>query len=297
MAFPFGAYGCILEVTNEDVMKRFQGSKRQRGQYLVIIDHKYQNCPLRFYDKIHSANLFPLDMNDFDIIIGMDWLTEHRATIDCHTKRVIFGDLDNSELIYHGSQLGKPIKIISALKAHALISHGCEGFLASIKDTSLDGPHLESHLVVRDFPDVFPEELPGIPPEREIEFSIELITGTEPIFKSPYRMAPVELKELKEQLQELLKHGFIHPSGSPWGALVLFLKKKDGSMRLCIDYRELNRVTFRNRYPLPRIDDLFDQLQCAKCFSKIDLRSGYHQLLVKGQDVPKTAFRTRYGHY
>ncbi|KAF5790284.1 putative nucleotidyltransferase, Ribonuclease H [Helianthus annuus] len=110
-------------------------------------------------------------------------------------------------------------------------------------------------------------------------------------------MAPLELKELKEQLQELLELGFIRPSVSPWGAPVLFMKKKDGSMRLCIDYRELNKITIRNRYPLPRIDDLFDQLQGAKCFSKIDLRSGYHQLKIKDSDIPKSAFRTRYGHY
>ncbi|GKD74428.1 putative reverse transcriptase domain-containing protein, partial [Tanacetum coccineum] len=110
-------------------------------------------------------------------------------------------------------------------------------------------------------------------------------------------MAPVELKELKDQLQELLERGFIRPSVSPWGAPVLFVKKKDGSMRLCIDYKELNRITVRNRYPLPRIDDLFDQLQGANFFSKIDLRSGYHQLRVKEQDISKIAFRTRYGHY
>ncbi|GJT04956.1 hypothetical protein Tco_0839418 [Tanacetum coccineum] len=126
--------------------------------------------------------------------------------------------------------------------------------------------------------DVFPDELPGLPPAREIEFGIELIPSAEPISKAPYRMAPVELKELKEQLQEMLENGFIRPSVSPWGAPVLFVKKKDGSMRLCIDYRELNRITIRNRYPLSRIDDLFDQLQGAKYFSKIDLRSGYHQL-------------------
>ncbi|GKC74231.1 putative reverse transcriptase domain-containing protein [Tanacetum coccineum] len=148
-----------------------------------------------------------------------------------------------------------------------------------------------------EFQDVFPEELPGIPPIRDVEFNIELIPGAEPISKAPYRMAPIELKELKDQLQELLERGFIRPSVSPWGAPVLFVKKKDGSMRLCIDYRELNKITIRNRYPLPRIDDLFDQLQGAKHFSKIDLRSGYHQLRVKEQDISKTAFRTRYGHY
>ncbi|GJS58849.1 putative reverse transcriptase domain-containing protein [Tanacetum coccineum] len=238
---------------------------------IMLIIRELRRCPLRFDDKIHFANLLPLEMSDFDIILGMDWLTQHRATIDCHTKRVIFGDLTNPEFIYHGSRPGKPIKIIFTLKARTLISHGCEGFLASIKDTSLDGPRLESHPVVQNFPDVFPYELSGLPLERE--------------------------KELKDQLQELLERGFIRPSVSPWGAPVLFVKKKDGSMRLCIDYRELNRITVRNRYPLPRIDDLFDQLQGAKFFSKIDLRSGYHQLRVKEQDVSKTAFRTRYGHY
>ncbi|GKE93999.1 putative reverse transcriptase domain-containing protein, partial [Tanacetum coccineum] len=183
----------------------------------VGIGHEYRDCLLCFDDKIRSANLLPLEMSDFDIILGMDWLTEHRPTIDCHTKHVIFGDLKNPEFIYHGSRPSKPIKIISALKARTLISHGCK------------------------------DELPGLPPEREVEFTIELIPGAQPIFKAPYRMA----------------------------------LKTDGSMRLCIDYRELNRITVRNRYPLPRIDDLFDQLQGAKFFSKIDLRSSYHQLRVK----------------
>ncbi|GJU47974.1 putative reverse transcriptase domain-containing protein [Tanacetum coccineum] len=183
------------------------------------------------------------------------------------------------------------------MKARTLISHGCQGFLASVMDISLESPNIENLSVVREFADVFPDELPGLPPAREIEFGIELIPGAEPISKAPYRMAPVELKELKEQLQEMLENGFIRPSVSPWGAPVLFVKKKDGSMRLCIDYRELNRITIRNRYPLPRIDDLFDQLQGAKYFSKIDLRSGYHQLRVREQDISKTAFRTRYGHY
>ncbi|GJW20980.1 putative reverse transcriptase domain-containing protein [Tanacetum coccineum] len=169
-------------------------------------------------------------------------------------------------------------------------------FLAICLDTSLRVLILKI-FCCREFADVFPDELPGLPPAREIEFGIELIPGAEPISKAPYRMAPVELKELKEQLQEMLENGFIRPSVSPWGAPVLFVKKKDGSMRLCIDYRELNRITIRNRYPLPRIDDLFDQLQGAKYFSKIDLRSGYHQLRVREQDISKTAFRTRYGHY
>nr|GFD50490.1 putative reverse transcriptase domain, aspartic peptidase domain protein [Tanacetum cinerariifolium] len=118
-----------------------------------------------------------------------------------------------------------------------------------------------------EFPDVFPDELPGIPLIREVEFNIELITGSEPISKAPYRMAPIELKELKDQLRELLERSCIRPSVSPWGAPVLFVKKKDGSMRLCIDYCKLNKITIRNRYPLPRIDDLFDQLQGVMHFS------------------------------
>ena len=130
-----------------------------------------------------------------------------------------------------------------------------------------------------------------------MEFGIEVAPGTAPISKNPYRMAPMELQELKKQLEELEQKGFIRPSISPWGAPVLFVKKKAGSMRMCIDYRELNKATIKNKYPLPRIDDLFDQLSGAAVFSKIDLRSGYHQLKVKEKDILKTAFRTRYGHY
>jgi hypothetical protein len=144
--------------------------------------------------------------------------------------------------------------------------------------------------------DVFPEELPGMPPEREVEFTIDLAPGTAPIAKRPYRMAAPELVELKKQLDELLQKGYIRPSSSPWGAPVLFVKKKDGNMRLCVDYRALNEVNIKNKYPLPQIDDLFDQLKGAKFFSKIDLRSGYYQLKIRPEDVPKT-FVTRYGQY
>ena len=144
---------------------------------------------------------------------------------------------------------------------------------------------------------MFPEELPGVPPEREVNLSIEVVQGTTLISRTPYHMAPTELKELKTQLQELLDKGFIRPSVSPWGAAILFVKKKDGTLRMCIDYRKINKVTVKNKYPLPRIEDLFDQLRGASVFSKIDLRSGYYQLRVKEDDVPKTTFRTRYGHY
>ena len=170
-------------------------------------------------------------------------------------------------------------------------------YLAFIRDTSVEPPPMDSVPVVQEFPDVFPSDLPGVPPDRDIDFAIDLEPGTKPISIPPYRMAPAELKELKDQLQDLLSKGFIRPSVSPWGAPVLFVKKKDGTMRMCIDYRQLNKVTVKNKYPLPRIDDLFDQLQGASLFSKIDLRSGYHQLKIRASDIPKTAFRTRYGHY
>jgi hypothetical protein len=144
---------------------------------------------------------------------------------------------------------------------------------------------------------VFPDDLPEMPPERAIEFKIELQPGTAPIAKAPYKMSPVELKELKIQLHGLLDKGYIRPSISPWGYSALFVEKKDKEMCLCVDYRPLNAVTIKNKYPPPRIDILFDQLAGAQVFSKIDLRSGYHQIKIRVKDIPKTAFTTRYGLY
>jgi hypothetical protein len=157
---------------------------------------------------------------------------------------------------------------------------------------------LEAIRVASDFPDVFLEELPGMPPERKVEFAIELIPGTAPIFsRRAYRVSRPEFVELKKQIDELLEKGYIRPSTSPWAALVLFVEKKDGTKRMCIDYRALNEVTIKNKYPLPRIEDLFGQLRGASVFSKIDLRSGYHQLRIRPSDIPKTAFITKYGLY
>ncbi|KAL8157153.1 hypothetical protein AgCh_002020 [Apium graveolens] len=174
------------------------------------------------------------------------------------------------------------------MQTKRLFRQGCEAYIAYVLDTERGSPRIEDIPVVCEFPDVFPDELSGLPPDREIEFIIDLAPGTEPVSKAPYRMTPVEMKELSTQLQDLLDRGIIRPSVSSWGALVLFVKKKDGSMRLCIDYRELNKLTIKNKYPLPRIDDLFDQLKGAAWFSKIDLRSGYHQLKIKAEDIPKT---------
>ncbi|GJY62920.1 putative reverse transcriptase domain-containing protein [Tanacetum coccineum] len=170
-------------------------------------------------------------------------------------------------------------------------------FLAQVTKQESKEKRLEDVTVIRDFPEVFPEDLLGLPPPRQVEFRIDLILGAAPVARAPYRLAPSEMKELSKQLQELSEKGFIRPSSSPWGAPVLFVKKKDGSFRMCIDYRELNKLTIKNRYPLPRIDDLFDQLQGSSVYSKIDLQSSYHQLHIREEDIPITAFRTRYGHY
>ncbi|GJU19453.1 putative reverse transcriptase domain-containing protein [Tanacetum coccineum] len=207
----------------------------------------------------------------------MDWLAYHRALIDCYEK-IVRIPLPNGEILeVQGERPEKDPGSLACIKA--------------------DEKKLDDIRVVRDFPEVFPDDLLGLPLVREIEFRIDLIPGASPVVRSPYRLAPSEMLELSNQLKELQEKGFIRPSHSPWGAPVLFVKKKDGSMRMCIDYRELNKLTIKNRYPLPRIDDLFDQLQGACCFSKIDLRSGYHQLRVREEDIPKTAFRTRYGHF
>ncbi|GKA45258.1 putative reverse transcriptase domain-containing protein [Tanacetum coccineum] len=206
------------------------------------------------------------ELGSFDVIVGMDWLAKYHAVIDCAEKIV---------------------------RHHVFLAHVTT---KEIEDKSGE-KRLEDVPIVRDFPEVFPEDLSGLPPTRQVEFQIDLVPGVAPVARAPYRLAPSEMKELSEQLQELSDKGFIRPSSSPWGAPVLFVKKKDGSFRMCIDYRELNKLTVKNRYPLPRIDDLFDQLQGSSVYSKIDLRSGYHQLRVREEDIPKTAFRTRYGHY
>ncbi|GJT21788.1 putative reverse transcriptase domain-containing protein [Tanacetum coccineum] len=168
----------------------------------------------------------------------------------------------------------------------------CDAVIVCMTGKEPTERHLEDVLVIRDFPEVFPDDLPGLPPHRQVEFKIDLVSGATHVARAPYRLASSKMKELSKQLQELSEKGFIRPSSSPWGAPVLFMKKKDGTFRMCIDYRELNKLTIKNRYPLPRIDDLFNQLQGSSVYSKIDLRSGYHQLHILEEDIPITAFQT-----
>ncbi|XP_057485851.1 uncharacterized protein LOC130772128 [Actinidia eriantha] len=257
----------------------------------------YRDCRVYIDETVIPIDLIPLDMEHFDIIFGMDWLSRNGATIHCLDKCIILKNSEQKEVKLKGERVATPPYFVSMACAQRLLRKGYQGYLYNVTLSLSKDSSVADILVVREFPEVFPEELPGVPVDRKIKFVIECMPGTQPISKVPYHMAPAELKELKSQLQELLDKGFIRPSLSLWGAPVLFVKKKDGTMRLCIDYRELNKVTIKNKYPLPRIDDLFDQLQGAKVFSKIDLHSGHHQLKVKSEDVEKTAFRTRYGHY
>ncbi|GJV16030.1 putative reverse transcriptase domain-containing protein [Tanacetum coccineum] len=204
-----------------------------------------------------------IELGSFDVIIGMDWLRKYHAVIVCDEKLV---------RIPYGNET-----LTSAKK----------------EEDKSEGKQLKDVPTFKDFPKVFPEDLSGLPPARPVEFQIDLIPRAAPVARAPYRLALSEMKELSEQLQELSNKGFIRPSSSPRGAPVLFVKKNDGSFRMCIDYRELNKLTVKNRYPLSRIDNLFDQLQGSSVYLKIDLRSGYHQLRVREQDIPKMAFLTR----
>ncbi|GKA58063.1 putative reverse transcriptase domain-containing protein, partial [Tanacetum coccineum] len=271
---------------------------------IIWVNTLIRGCTLNFLNHPVNIDLMPVEMGSFDVIIGMDWLAKYHAVIVCDEKlvRVPFGD---KILIFHGdgSNNGHEsrLNIISCTKTQKYLLKGCPIFLAHVttkkaKDKSKE-KRLEDVSIVQDFLEVFPEDLSGIPPTRQVEFQIDLIPGVAPVARAPYLLAPSEMKELSDQLKELSDKGFIRPSSSPWGAPVLFVKKKDGSFRMCIYYQELNKLTMKNRYLLPRIDDLFDQLQGSSVYSKIDLRLGYHQLRVREEDIPKTAFRTRYRHY
>ncbi|GJY23778.1 putative reverse transcriptase domain-containing protein [Tanacetum coccineum] len=263
-----------------------------------------------------DIDLMPIELGSFDVIIGMDWLAKYHALIICDEKvvRIPYGD---EVLIIRGDNCdsGSKLNIISCMRTQKYIEKGCQVYLAQVTSKKADDKSEEKRLedvpIIREFLEVFLEDLPGLPPARQVEFQIDLVPGAAPVARAPYRLAPAKMQELSTQLQELSDRGFLRPSSSPWGAPALFVKKNMDTggvgvganttpnyiFRMCIDYRELNKLTVKNRYPLPRIDDLFDQLQGSRVYSKIDLRSGYHQLRVREEDIPKTAFRTRYGDH
>ena len=242
---------------------------------------------------------------NYDLILGKKWTTNHKAVVNCYTNEISFSHKGKQyTMIAKDPRSHNFVSVNSITKDHdrkyplfavVLRKANTEDTLQSGMDESKDK---DIQGLLQEFQDVFPEKLPhGLPPKRAQDFHIHLKEGSEPQKKGLYRMSPVELSELRTQLTELIDQGFIRPSSSPWGAPVLFVTKKDGAMRLCVDYRALNRLTVKNSYPLPRIDDILDQLSTAKYFTKIDLRSGYHQIRLDEESIPLTAFRTRYGHF
>ncbi|XP_075515766.1 uncharacterized protein LOC142550576 [Primulina tabacum] len=255
-----------------------------RGKFNSAVGHRIKDCPdnkdkgtrpNKPNENKTNARVYAITQEEDD--------NTNEMVADCQKKDIRLQTPNKEEVIYHGKSKERK-SLLSTSQAWKAIKGGEKIYLAVINEIKEEEvPKFEDIPIVQEFPDVFPEELPSEIPNREVEFEINLVPGARPISKSPYRMAPAELKELKEQLQELLDKQQIRPSASPWGAPVLFVKKKDGSLRLCIDYRELNKITIRNKYPLPKIDDLFDQLKGAKVFSKLDLRSGYQQLKTDGQ--------------
>nr|GEV42415.1 putative reverse transcriptase domain-containing protein [Tanacetum cinerariifolium] len=282
--------------------RKTTNNNAQGRSYMLMDRNAHQNpnvvmgVTLTLLNQPFKIDLMPIKLVSFDVVIGMDWLSKYHARIVCDDK-VVYIPINGETLIIQGDRSKTRLSLIFCIKTKRYISRGCQVFVAQVMEKKSDEKRLEDILIVREFPDVFPEDLPGLPPVLQVEFQIDLIPGATPVSCAPYRLAPSEMQELSDQLQELADQGFIRPSTSPWGAPVLFVKKKDRSFRMCIDYQELNKLTVKNRYPLPKIDDLFDQLQGSSVYSKIDLRSGYHQLRVRDEDIPKTAFRTRYGHY
>jgi hypothetical protein len=220
----------------------------------VVTNQMAHKIPLELVGWVFSTTLIILEGQGIDVNLGMNWMKMHRVVLDISTRLV---HLDSPIYGKVSLQL-RPIAHLQASIYHAIAK-------------SLNEIH-----VVHEYSDVFPDDLPGMPPDRAIEFKIELQPGTAPVYKRPYPMAWNEMAEMKTQLQELLDKGYIWPNYSPWGCPAIFVSKKDKTQRLCIDYRPLNAVTVKNKYPLPRIDLLFDQLIGAQVFSKIDLRSGYH---------------------
>ena len=247
----------------------------------------------------------PLNGHQFDVILGMPWLKKHNPNIDWVAKRLTFqhGKLEakpviSSSLLMKTKALKREVRRNAIDHVMLLVLKSSSKSDSEKETNETEKSKEESEHIMQEYDDVFPEELPAhLPISRSIDHRIELIPGSIPPSRSMYRMSPKEIDEIKKQLTELLEKGLVQPSKSPFGAPILMVKKKDGTLRMCIDYRALNAITIKNRYPLPRVDELFDRLQGAKYFSKIDLRSGYWQIRIHPDDVPKTAFRTRYGHF
>jgi hypothetical protein len=256
-----------------------------------------ESCPMDMNGLSTKDELNVLPLCSYDFLIGMDWLDQHHAILDYHNKEFTCLDEEENHIIVQGIPRVVSTKEISTMQLKKCYKKGCQLFEAHVEEASKDEvSNIRHHVVLKEFEYLF-QEVPRLPPKRDIDFSVNLMPRAAPVSKAPYRMSTLELKEMQLQLQEILKKGYINPSVSPWGALVPFMKKKDKMLRLCIEFRQLNKATVNNKYPFPRIDGLSDQLKDAKIFLKIDLRLGYHQVRIKYEYIRKNAFRTRYGHY
>ena len=223
------------------------------------------------FETIVKLNVLPLGF--YDLLIGMDWLKQHRVILNYYDKTFTCLNSDEQPVKVKGIPRKTIVRQISTLQLKKAVRKGCKSYAVTITDeegkTKKDKLKIENIPLLNEYTDVFPEEIPGLPPRRELDFTIELIPDAVPNSKAPYRMNILELNELKLQLQELIDKNYVRSSVSPWGALVLFVKKKDGTLHLCIYYCQLNKITIKNRYPLPCIDDLFDKIHRAAIFSKI----------------------------
>nr|GEY71869.1 putative reverse transcriptase domain-containing protein [Tanacetum cinerariifolium] len=294
-------------------LEEMHHSKRQSHRFLLIVPAFLKEL---IYN-VHELQVLFLELDRFEILLGEPEEGQELICkvlgllvliLELNRFGILLGELEEGQVGMTNdchwwliTSSGWPLILAHLLQngrfpAYLLFSAGMKPKDIYLEKKS-DEKRLEYIPVVKESPDVFPEDLPGLPPVHQVEFQIDLIPGIAPVARVRYRLAPSEMQELSNQIQELINRGFIRPSTSPWGALILFVKKNDRSFRMCIDYRELHKITIKNHYPLPEIDDLFDQLLGSSVYLKIDLRSGYHQLRVKDEDIPKTAFRTRYEHY
>lgn len=254
---------------------------------------------LCFQDHEERIDLRVVSLPHHDIILGKPWLEKWNPSINWQTHVITFPQ--QTPVKIPTAPKKTQISLISHQQLNQTLTADDQLLLCEISEEGLiysnaNDPRVKP--ILDDFPDVFPDELPlELPPNRPCDHRIRLEPGALPPWRPIYRMSPLELDAMKEELERLLKNGSIEPSVSPFGAPVIFVKKKDGSLRMCMDYRALNKITIKNRFPIPLIDDLLDRLHGAKIFSKIDLRWGYNQVRIHEDDIEKTAFRTRYGHY
>ena len=292
------ACGLRMEVNSKGTWKTVNGKEKQVGRIAPNVVVTVGEVTVRVEFSI-------VEMDDFDVVLGQSWARLARALPYPFGEQVLFMQ-DKLHVVKASSSRPNPLpKILSSMQLKKVARKGCLMMAAIFKDTndhghplSLKDIHPNMMVLLDRFQDVMPNALPKeLPPKREVDHRIEVVPGCTPPVKSPYRLSIAENAELKRQLNELLEAGFIRPSRSPYGAPVLFVKKKDGSLRMCVDYRALNKLTIKNRYPLPNLREMFDQLGKARYFTKMDLRSGYYQMRIAEGDVEKTAMRTRYGSY